>query len=88
MLFRSYTPGSGVSAAVYGDYLTFAFKNLDSANVIVEGTTNGIDYTGEQYAFSMNGGNEINPSVAVYKNAYYLMYTAPSTNHGMWTTHN
>ena len=83
-----YTTGSGVSATVFGSYLTFAFKdNTGSNHVIVEGTANGTYYDGEVYLFSMNGNNEITPGTAVYNNDYYMVLTGNSGDHRMWTTY-
>jgi hypothetical protein len=80
--------GSGVFATVYGNYLTFVYKNYSSDNQVLVGTTDGVNYTQEQYATSMNGSNEINPATAVYNNTFYMVYTAPASDHHMWTSHN
>lgn len=80
--------GSGVSAVIYGNYLTFAYKNLNSNNQVIVGTPNGGSYTQDEYATSMNGSSEITPAVAVYGSTYYMLYTAPATDHHLWTSHN
>jgi hypothetical protein len=84
-----YPAGSGISATVYAGYLTLSYKDNTGGNhVIVEGTTDGVNYNGEDYAFSMNGSNQINPSAAPYNNALYMVITGNSSNHHQWTTHN
>lgn len=81
-----YSAGSGVSATVYGSYLAITFKDNTGGNhQIVEGTSNGTSWTGEDCSFSMNGGNEITPSAAKFDNYYYMVFTGNSTNHRMWT---
>lgn len=75
--------GGGVSATTYGDALTLAFKDNSSGNhVIVIGSTNPTNapaWSGEDYSFSMNGSNEINPSGAEFNNNYYLLFSGGSS---------
>lgn len=80
--------GSGVSAVVYGNYLAFAYKNLNSNNQVIAGTNDGVTFEQEEYASSMNGSNQISPSIAVFNNQFYMLSTAPATDHHMWTSHN
>jgi hypothetical protein len=80
--------GSGVSALVYGNYLTFSYKNYSSNNQVVAGTSDGTNYTQEQYTFSMNASNQDNPATAVYKGTFYMVFTGNSSNQRMWQTHN
>jgi hypothetical protein len=78
--------GGGVSATVYDGHLTFTFKDNTSGNhPVIVGTTDGVNYTGETAAFSMNGNNEITPGTAVYNNHFYVVMTAPAANHKQWT---
>ena len=75
---------SGVSATVYGDALTLAFKDDTSNNsVIVIGSTNPTDppaWAGEDYSFSMNGDSERGPSGAEFENNYYLAFSKGSSD--------
>jgi len=80
--------GKVISAVIYGNYLTFAYKNLNSNSQVIVGTPNGGSYTQDEYATSMNGSSEITPAVAVYGSTYYMLYTAPATDHHLWTSHN
>lgn len=75
---------SSVSATVYGDALTLAFKDDTSNNsVIVIGSTDPTDppaWAGEDYSFSMNGGSERGPSGAEFNNNYYLAFSKGSSD--------
>lgn len=81
-----YSAGSGISATVYGNYLTFAFKdNTGSNHLYVVGTADGTNYTGQLYNFSQDGNNEISLSVAVLNNNYHMVITGNSSIHRLWT---
>jgi hypothetical protein len=83
-----YYTSSGVSATVFGDYLTFAFKDDTGSNhVYVEGTSDGSSWSGSSYTFSMNGNNQITPAIAPFGSDLYMIFTANSSNHHMWYTH-
>lgn len=83
-----YEVGGGVNATVWGSNLVLSFKDFNSHDLILEGSTNGETYSAEAYpADAINGNNQITPGSASFNGKYYAAFTANSGSHYLNVTH-